>query len=290
MDQRKEIKMATTPTSQTNDSPKPADVAEPSNGFLARTSERSPALAILAALLIPPLGLALAIIIGVKSKRPRKAFLTITLLVVSIIGTVGYIYLNQHVVITYRNPTAYNYQSAKAGELSTVQAAGMSFLKPSEFTSTAKKSDQNFSTESFSHLNQGNYPLGHIFVFSYQDNHASNSDYIKGVNDFMSGAVKNTYSQQYMEAIKKQVFDSYPSYSATLGAPQKFVNANIKENAWSFSLDITSSNPQVKPMKGKLVYVLGPGTIYYFSLMITQDNWVPNMATWQAMLSSLKLN
>lgn len=106
----------------------------------------------------------------------------------------------------------------------------------------------------------------------------------------MAGTVKNSYRTQYIESIKKQVFDSYPGYSAKLSEPQKFTNANIKKNAWSFDMDITSSNSQIKPMKGKLVYALGDGVIYYFSLMITKDNWTSNMATWQTMLGSLKLN
>lgn len=166
----------------------------------------------------------------------------------------------------------------------------MSFSKPQQFTATAQKSGPNYSTQSFTHYILDKYPLSYIFTFSAKDSHTTDKDYIKGVNDFMSGAVKNSYSAKYIDNIKKQVFDSYPGYSAKMSEPQKFTNANITKNAWSFDLEITSVNPQIKPMKGKLVYVLGPGTVYYFSLMVTQDNWASNMATWQTVLGSLKLN
>jgi len=240
------------------------------------------------ALLIPPLGLIMAFMVSVNKKRPKKAVLVTTLLIASIIGAIGYLVTQTGLINVYR--VKYDYQSASPNEFSTVQAGGMSFSKPSQFVSTAKKSGPNYTTESFAHLNAINYPLAHIFTFSYKDSHARDPHYIQGVNNFMTGAVKNSYRTDYINAIKKQVFDSYPGYSATLSEPQKFTNANIKKNAWSFDLDVTSSNPQVMPMKGKLVYVLGDGVIYYFSLMVTKDNWTPNMSVWQTVLGSVKLN
>ena len=175
-------------------------------------------------------------------------------------------------------------------KLVPTSAAGLSFSKPEQFTSTAKRGSQNYSTQSFAHFSTFKYPLAYIFTFSYKDSHTQDKKYVRGINDFMDGTVKNSFRTQYINAIKKQVFDSYPGYDAKLSEPRKFTNANIKQNAWSFDLNITSSNSQIKPMQGKLIYVLGPGTIYYFSLMVTKDNWVPNMATWQAVLDSLKLN
>ncbi len=283
-----------TPTSnpQNNNSAKPAvtSASTSSKSSSIRNLKRSPILAIIVALLIPPLGLIVALVVGIKSKRPRKVPLIITLLVASILGTIGYLTLTTGLInVGGSSVTKYNYQNANGDEFSTVQAGGMLFSKPSEFTATAKKSDQNYSTESFAHFGSRNYPLSYIFVFSYKDSHTNDAEYIKGINDFMSGAVKNSYSADYIDAIKKQVFDSYPGYDATLSAPHKFTNANIKKNAWSFDLDITNADPTIKPMKGKLVYVLGPGTIYYFSLMVTEDNWTQNITTWQTVLDSLKL-
>lgn len=284
-----------------NNPPKPVTTgaAVSSSGAPIKASKKSTLLMAVAALLIPPLGLIMALMASVDKKRPKKASLVTILLIASLVGAIGYLgYLSKYtsLINIHINSTKYDYQNGSVNEFSSAQAAGMSFSKPVQFTSTAKKSGQNYSTESFAHLSSINYPLGYIFVFSYKDSRASDEQYIKGVNDFMAGTVKNSYRTEYINAIKKQVFDSYPGYDAKLGEPQKFTNANIKKNAWSFDLDITytkpqpNSNPQIKPMKGKLVYVLGPGTIYYFSLMVTQVNWTPNTAIWQTVLGSLKLN
>lgn len=219
--------------------------------------------------------------IAIKKRGLRKS---IPIVVAAVIGICLYIFAGGHAV----NSTKYSYADT-GSNFSTVQAGGMSFSKPTQFTETAKKSGQNFSTASFAHLLPSGYPVGYIFTFSYKDSHTNDKKYVSGVNDFMDGRVNNDFRTQYIAAIKKQVFDSYPGYSATLGEPQKFTNANIKSNAWSFDLDVTNDSQQVKPMKGKLIYVLGNGTIYYFALMITENNWTPNMATWQTVLGSLKL-
>lgn len=265
-----------------------------SGGGLAKAGQKSMIIKIIVALLIPPVGLIMVIIRALDKKRPRRTPGVAALLTVSILGIIGYLIIAQTGSINVKLPginrARYDYQSNNSNEFSPTVSAGISFSKPTQFNSTAKKDASNYSTESFAHLGPMNYPLGYIFTFSYKDNHTKDAKYVKGVNDFMSGAVKNSYSKAYIDAIKKQVFDSYPGYSAQLGQPHKFTNANIKKNAWSFDLNILSSNAQIKPMQGKLVYVLGNGVIYYFSLMVTKDNWTPNMATWQTVLSSLKLN
>lgn len=275
--------------SQSNSS-KPIAAAASSNAASIRPSKKSAVLKTIVALLIPPLGLIMVFMVLADKMRSKKAPLVISLLVASAIGALVYLTLFTGLInIQLADKTKYHYQNTNANEFSTVQAAGMSFSKPSQFTTTAKQHGSNFSTESFAHFSSIKYPLGYIFTFSYKDSHTNDKKYVAGINDFMSGAVKNSYRTQYIEAIKKQVFDSYPGYSASLGEPQKFTNANIQKNAWSFDLDITSANPQVKPMKGKLVYALGDGVIYYYALMITKDNWASNMATWQTVLGSLKL-
>lgn len=278
--------------SQSNSSrPAATGATTSSNAVSVRASKKSAILKTIVALLIPPLGLIMALMIGMDKMRSKKTALVVSLLVASAIGALVYLTLFTGLInIQLADKTKYNYQKNSSKEFSTVQAAGISFSKPTQFTTTAKQHDSNFSTESFAHLSSIKYPLGYIFTFSYKDSHANDKKYVEGINDFMSGAVKNSYRTQYINAIKKQVFDSYPGYSANLGEPQKFTNANIKKNAWSFDLDVTSANPQVKPMKGKLVYALGDGVIYYYALMVTKDNWAPNMATWQTVLGSLKLN
>ncbi len=279
-----------TPNSQNNGSAKPTvDISTPSSNYFVRAVNKFPLLTIVLALLVPPLGL-VAAIAGMKSIIPRKATVVTSLLAASVLGALVYITLGTGWInINGGGVTKYNYQAANNNKYPIVQAGGMSFPKPSEFAQTAKANTPNYSTASFVHMDSYKYPLSYIFAFSYKDSHASDDKYVKGVNDFMTGTVKNSYSVQYIDAIKKQVFDSYPGYNATLGMPQKFTNANIKKNAWSFDLDVTNSNPQVLPMKGKLVYVLGPGVIYYFSLMVTNEDWAPNMATWQAILGGLSL-
>lgn len=220
--------------------------------------------------------------VAIKNRGLAKAA---PVIVAAILGVCILAFFPKHDTV---DTIKYGY-AGNAARFSSVQSAGMSFSKPTEFTSTNKKSDQNYSTESFAHQSTTGYPLGFIFTFSYKDSHTNDKKYVQGVNDFMSGAVKNQYRTEYINAIKKQVFDSYPGYSATMSEPQKFTGANIKNNAWSFDLDVTSNNPQVKPMKGKIVYALGNGTIYYFALMVTGENWAPNMSAWQAVLGSLKL-
>lgn len=277
--------------SNSSSGPVTTGTATSSRAASSRSSKMSAVLKTIVALLIPPLGLILAFMTIADKKRPKKAPLVISLLIASAIGAVVYLTLLTGLInIQFVNRTKYHYQNTNSNEFSTVQAAGMSFSKPVQFTATAKQNGSNYSTQSFTHLSSIKYPLGYIFTFSYKDSHASDKKYVAGINDFMSGAVKNSYRTQYIDAIKKQVFDSYPGYSANLSEPQKFTNANIKKNAWSFDLDITSANSQVRPMKGKLVYVLGDGVIYYYALMITKDNWASNMATWQTVLGSLKLN
>lgn len=279
-----------------NDSLKSATVGATavSSGTPMKASKVPMALKIIVALLIPPLGLILVLLASVDKKRPKKIMPVIVLLIASAVGIAGYFVTVKTNLINVKVPfvdwTKYNYQSTNPNEFSNVSAAGMSFSKPSQFTTTAKKTGQSYSTESFVHFDPSKYPLAYIFTFSIKDSHTTDEKYIKGINDFMSGTVQNSYRTAYIEGIKKQVFDSYPNYNATLSEPQQFTNANIKKNAWSFGLDITNPDPQIKPMKGELVYVLGVGKIYYFSLMVTKENWAPNMAIWQTVLGSLKLN
>lgn len=280
-------------TATQNSNPPAAEGLSAPSGASMKMGRRYTVLWVIAAILVPPAGLVMAFLAGMDRKRAGKTKFITTLLIASAIGVLGYITMFTgliNVKIPGIDKTKYSYQNTGSNEFSTVQSAGMTFSKPQEFTSTAQKSGPNYSTQSYTHYILDKYPLSFIFTFSTKDNHTADKDYVKGVNDLMSGAVKNSYRTQYLDSIKKQVFDSYPGYTATMGEPQKFTNANIKNNAWSFDLDITSMNPQVKPMKGKLVYVLGQGKIYYFSLMVTQDNWASNMSTWQTVLSSLKLS
>jgi hypothetical protein len=227
-----------------------------------------------------------------KGKMSLKKAITILAIALAFIGLVyavfhGYLNLRGRV-----DKTRYTYQNTKAGEYSTVNVGGLNFSKPSEFSSVFKKTDDKYDIAAFTHSASTGYPIGYLMVISFKDSLPSKEKYIHDVNAIMATDSKNQQHVEYISGIKKQVFDSYKSagYSVNLAEPHKFTNDSIKENAWSFDLTTTNSNPKVLPMHGKLIYALAPGNFYYFSVMAVKNNWTPNLAAWQFMINSLKIN
>ena len=280
---------------QNNDFSKPTITGEhtPRSSVLIRASQRFPKLTIIAALLIPPLGLIIALVVGMKSKRPKRASLITTLLMASTIGIFGYLTMGTGLInLPTRSRINYQYQNTNANEFSPASVGGLSFSKPAEFSTAFKKTDKSYDIVALTHKATNGYPIGYIMAISFKNDLASDQKYIHDANAVMALASGNPQQSKYISDINHQVFDSYRSagYSVTLSGKTKFTNTNIKDNAWSFDLVTTNANSKVEPMQGRLIYIIAPGTFYYMSVMTVKGNWGPNQATWQQMAQSLKVN
>ncbi|MGH7157118.1 MAG: hypothetical protein ACREGG_03355, partial [Candidatus Saccharimonadales bacterium] len=81
-------------------------------------------------------------------------------------------------------------------------------------------------------------------------------------------------------------------YTINLGLPQNFTSSHIKSGAWQF--DVTASaktNPQVyQKWHGKLLYVWTASHAYFILIDSIQQNWQPNINTWQQMIDSLQVS
>lgn len=220
-----------------------------------------------------------------SSLRKKGSLYIIVFALVILVVVAAYLVRANHL----KHVTDYSYQGQK---LSPISVGGLNFSKPAEFTKTLRQTDDKYDVAAFTHTDKNSIPVGYLMAISHKDTHASDKKYIHDVNAVMALGSKNADYNKYVAAIRSQVYDSYKSsgYTVQLGGATKFINTNIKSNAWSFDVTAANSNAQVQPMQGRLIYIIAPGTLYYLSVMTINDNWVSNQATWQQMTNSIKVN
>ena len=65
---------------------------------------------------------------------------------------------------------------------------------------------------------------------------------------------------------------------------------NIKDFAWQLNFYTLSDGNRSTVLQGKVIFLAGEKSFYYFMLSTVGYNWAPNQAIWQQMVDSLKID
>lgn len=261
---------------------------------------------ILLSLLIPPIGLVLAVTAfskSIKSKNKNRQSRAITLLVAALVGAAGYWYvlaINHNSASTtvkkilYGKSYGVNYaQLDPASLVGPVPGTGISFEKPVEFKRTSIVNKADSVSAAYTHLNQNGEGIGFLTVSSAASKLANDKDYVSSITTLLNQGQGSEY-QKFISTFYPFVKDSTsPNFTITFSKPVAFTTNNIKGNAWQFDVS-ARSNPQnsnqLTPLKGKFYLIVGDKAFYYIGLYSLSYNWQPNQSVWQQVASSLKVD
>jgi hypothetical protein len=72
---------------------------------------------------------------------------------------------------------------------------------------------------------------------------------------------------------------------------QPFASQYVKANAWQFDVTATGKDPKNFPeQQGKLLFLVGKHTAYYFFIAAIKDNWQSNHAFFDQVVNSVKID
>jgi len=244
-------------------------------------------------LIVPPAGLILAFRLWATSKKSVKNILLgFLILVIAVIGTVGYLRLYAKYVNSRSN---YTYQKTEAERVAVTNISGLTFQKPVEFKKNYNSQEQKTTTTTFSHTTEKGYAISNLGVAATK---AGNQDtkFVDGINYLLdanngpvySKADYDSYTSHFLDFVKS--FNS-SEYSIQLSLPKKFTNPNIKSNAWVFDVSgETKPSVNLAPIQGQFIFILGKNGYYYFALTTIKTNWRSNSSTWQQVFNSIKID
>ena len=250
-------------------------------------------LSVILGVLVPPVGLVLAIVTIYRAGRLANRallFLGLAAVVAVAAGSYGYVKLYD-TVVRDETPT-YVYATLEDYKLAgTAKTRGMTFKKPLVFKETSATSNSDIQA-SLAHRKAGsNNGLQYtISVLSAAIGTPSGNGPEDAIKLFTAeGQVGDDY-----KALKTS-FEQYIKYrvnskfNSSLGSPKSFTNSSITTNAWQYDFS-SASDSKGHNVNGTFVFAVGKSNFYYFSLASLDYNWQANQANWQQILDSLKID
>ena len=254
--------------------------------------------------------------------QPRISWRLAAILVALILVAVG-IYANANNKNSGSGKYSYRYKSLTATNIKlTALPKGaslppnvpaladvtVSFKKPLEFQIATGSA--NTDSSKFRHQLQSQTVASlSILMYTYSGN------YGKIVEPVVAASLKKSpQTKDYQSTIaplNAYVEDNLPivnahDYNVSLGPAQSLTTSNIKNTAWQFDVSAvkktnaqyfkgklihkaTSPQPYEK-WQGKLLYIWTSSHLYYILLDSIQQNWQPNVNTWQQVIDSLQVS
>ncbi len=273
----------------------------PSQGHFLFTATGLAILAIVFGVLVPPLGLALALVALYKAGRQSNK-LAMILSVVGVLAVIGgstaYVMVyNDHqtsgknLTATYKYP---GYSDFKLVGLS--KGRGMSFKKPDSFTATIDSHNitqssliQKVKLPSYSNL----VTVSSIDAQIATPGESINAAYITKTNTAMTQ--QNSDYTSYKNAATSYLLNNVyniPAANLSLSSPKAFTSDNLKTNAWTYDYTIKSTfdDGTSRDITGKLLFALGAKDVYYLSISSLTPNWNANTSTWDTVFKSVKID
>jgi hypothetical protein len=249
-------------------------------------------------------------------KLSRKRLGTAALVVVIVIAVVVVLIVNKKhnssdpYTYTYKNPSQTSVKLLGAPKhapnipgLPVVPDVNLSFQKPPELQPIAGSSISD--SANYRHQISGKTVAElNILMYSFGGSYGKITEPV-----IATALSKSPQTQDYKSAVAPLTAfteDHLPGfntlvYSLNIGPAQKLSTSHIKDKAWQFDVTLskkTSAQPYVKASQiqsyknwhGKLLYVWTGSHLYYVLLDSIQQNWQPNMSTWQQIIDSLQLS
>lgn len=250
-------------------------------------------LSIIFGLLIPPIGLVLAIITIYRAGHLAKRallFLGLVGLAAVAAGSYGYLKLYDS-VLRDKTPT-YIYATVEDYKLSgTAEARGMTFKKPAVFKEASATGNSSLQASLAHRKTDSKTGLSHtISVLNATIGTPSGNGPEEAIKLFSAeGQAGDEYK------VLKKSFEQYikfrvnSKFIGTLGAPKAFTNSTIKSNAWQYDFSAPADAGE-HSVNGTFVFAVGKSNFYYFSLASLDYNWQANQSSWQQVLDSIKVD
>jgi hypothetical protein len=217
----------------------------------------------------------------------KKGRLWLVLVLLVLIGAGVGLYLKIHKSQTvklaidhiYSQQDQYNdYQLPNAAT-----GAGVGFKKPSGFTQTSAASKDGQVTATVTGFetasSSSSLPSTHAYI-----NVLSSAD-----------PLAQPGYQFSSDVLKKRLQADLPgNANIKLDSVKPLVTTNLKTDAWQVDFTSSVTPPKSKTalvMPGKLIFVVGNHTFYYFTIVASnQYNWDNNQTTWARIVDSIKVD
>lgn len=193
---------------------------------------------------------------------------------------------------TYKNSQTYKVPGTQPGR-------GMSFNKPSAYTLIIGGEDTNTLRGFIQPYMDKEYKEEQVIALSRL--RAQTRDFPKELSPkfmkLISDNMKKPDGSKDYETITLGVkaFASnalqQPGVKMNFGYAQEFTNKSIIANAWQFDVNVNfdKKGPQ-KTHKGKLLYMFGKQSVYYFLITAVESNWETNKQFFQGIIDSIKID
>lgn len=278
----------------------PAQKSTSNNHWLLSTAGLA-ILSIIFGLLLPPLGLILAVWAIYKAgKSSNKIAATLAVLgVIAVIAGSGFywwVYDRQNNKTS--TTTTYQYTKYDDYKLAGVtKGRGLTFKKPSSFDPSIYGNNSATTASLIQKVKLPNYSnlvtVGSIDIAMATPVQKIDSTYLKKANDAFNQ--QNSDYIAYQKALTNYLRTNvYPveSNTLTLSSPKAYKSDNIKSNAWltDYTVKTTYDDGTVRDVTGQLLYAIGTKDFYYFSVSSLSDNFKANTNTWKTVFDSVKID
>lgn len=252
-----------------------------------------------ACIIIPPIGLILALYMSSYSKNnnPRAKYLVMALvtLCLSIAGALAYLKVYSASVTSQKKyerytQTGYEYSKFDSYKLSSKSGKfGIEFKKPVELQINEGATIRDGYTEMNHRIRRGDYNTSFLASETVPVTPAPSEIYLSKLNSQLIYD-KDAGHKVAKAPITKFVISQFSDeYDITMGAPKAFKTSNIKANAWE--TDFLSKHKSVPVVfKGKIFLLVGKSTYYYFLIMSQDTTWTSNTNNWDTVENSIKID
>lgn len=262
---------------------------------LTKVTPRLWIIIILASLLLPPLGLVIALYLafrGFKLHKKNLYLMAAAALASAALGLAGLYAIRS---ITYdQNLDHYKYSQLEDYKLeSKLDGTDISFKKPPELKEISHNALVGSSGASFGHVKDksgSKTGLSYLLVSLKQSALAASQGYMVELGEILKDPNHKTY-QKTVQPIKDFAkVGTLLKTDVELSIATVFTNSNISKNAWKFDFSAKNSQNNLKTVKGTIILAAGKTTFYYFFLDSLEYNWDSNQKVWQQVLDSIKID
>ncbi len=227
---------------------------------------------------------------GKNLVRTIAILLAVTAVVVLIIFVVKQQREAAKYEFTYKNSQLYKVPGTKSGR-------GITFKKPDVFTF-------NVSGENTDKLRGFIQPLkdpkaeevialSRLKVEIREFPRGPSAQLIKVISDAMNqpNGSKDYETVVLMPHAFASTAMQQPGAKMEFSYAKQFTNPSITSNAWQYDVSVSfpKNGPQ-KNHKGKLVYIFGKNSAYFFYISAVESNWDNNSQFFQEIIDSIKIN
>ena len=237
---------------------------------------------VLLSLILPPVGLVIAIKKAQKAVKQKTKYLYILTIAVLLATAIGSgLYYQIYTRNIDKQDYSFKYSSLDNYKLESVlKDAALSVKKPVEL----KEKDKGVAMGSSKALLTHNY-----YNYTSQNKLATES-YLNYLNDVLKNSSHKDF-QAVTASLKEFIRQSTDDRSdIDLQSASVFINSGIKKNAWKLNFAVNSNAKNTWPIKGSVILAASNKTFYYILVGSMESNWQSNEKTWQQILDSIKID